>query len=499
MGKNDLIEPPSKYACFQGTFRAISQELGFESLKLAVAVSRTCTKQEFTFGYSAPGQQTTGVMGTTTAQELIAKTSTLVSGGVGRIWMSGPSDELGNPMWELSLDQDDHCAPLEYQLNARVKLTDCRDRDALHAFVHQFFSVCAANEECFDATATLTVSHDEDAKRTSNDQALADVRRSLFVAGGKHRYNTVKETAWMTLLRPALVEQLGGLANLQAWCDAPFHRIYTTKTFECLDKLSLVKQARESVVIIAGPAEARHFSWLVEWPRIAPLSLMRWHCLLLKHKALFGADVAAVEAEWQAACERHAAAERVAIESGKLLQRVSEPAEQVDHVTALEVLRQNPPRWLARVSKPSSPREARDAGNQRRLFFRIEHDQVLDHKLYGSPTEYDLLFQSPLCVGSDKRSTALVVFDATRVGHDAVVGLRTPTRQRPTRQLRCPRCWSEYFRVHAALEYTLGDREGADLAKSHRVTKSDLFSWLDVYATCSDCAWTKKVLSEECA
>ena len=216
-----------------------------------------------------------------------------------------------------------------------------------------------------------------------------------------------------------------------------------------------------------------------------------WECLLLSKGMLLGSDMHSLAFE----AHEFSRAAYASLSDGSLHE------VRVDHSTSStpvsrEYLRTNPPTFLRRRCLPGTFKDFPSSEFDNRIIWRIARPgESHAFEVWGSPTEYDLLFQSPVYIGAKQRDRAIVVADTTRVGYDAELGHDKPTRRKPIRQLRCPRCWCEKFRLAVSLECDISREEAEDLGKR----PEDLFTWLSLHAWCTNCKWHKTILDEECA
>lgn len=300
----------------------------------------------------------------------------------------------------------------------------------------------------------------------------------------------VRSHAWLTLLTEHHLKRLGGRDHLlslprtlapSAWkSDAKFSQI----TFTTVGNRVIVEDGKCNAFTLRAACESLLGpSWIAADPW--------WECMLLSKGLLLGSDMEALSREADEAERKLQAAQKR--ESVTVA-----PDEKSNSHTPVsrEYLRTNPPTFLRRRCLPGTFKDFPSSEFDNRIIWRIARPgESHAFEVWGSPTEYDLLFQSPVYIGAKQRDRAIVVADATRVGYDAELGHDKPTRRKPIRQLRCARCWCEKFRLAVSLECDISREEADDLGKR----PEDLFTWLSLHAWCTNCKWHKTILDEECA
>jgi hypothetical protein len=300
----------------------------------------------------------------------------------------------------------------------------------------------------------------------------------------------VRSHAWLTLLTEHHLKRLGGKDHLlslprtlapSVWkSSAKFSPI----TFTPVGNRVIVEDGKCNAFTLRAACESLLGpSWIAADPW--------WECMLLSKGLLLGSDMEALSREADEAERKLQAAQKR--ESVTVA-----PDEKSNSHTPVsrEYLRTNPPTFLRRRCLPGTFKDFPSSEFDNRIIWRIARPgESHAFEVWGSPTEYDLLFQSPVYIGAKQRDRAIVVADATRVGYDAELGHDKPTRRKPIRQLRCPRCWCEKFRLAVSLECDISREEAEDLGKR----PEDLFTWLSLHAWCTNCKWHKTILDEECA
>ncbi len=300
----------------------------------------------------------------------------------------------------------------------------------------------------------------------------------------------VRSHAWLTLLTEHHLKRLGGKDHLlslprtlapSVWkSSAKFSPI----TFTPVGNRVIVEDGKCNAFTLRAACESLLGpSWIAADPW--------WECMLLSKGLLLGSDMEALSREAEDAERRLQAAQK------RQPAAVAADSKPTSHTpVSREYLRTTPPTFLRRRCLPGTFKDFPSSEFDNRIIWRIARPgESHAFEVWGSPTEYDLLFQSPVYIGAKQRDRAIVVADATRVGYDAELGHDKPTRRKPIRQLRCPRCWCEKFRLAVSLECDISREEAEDLGKR----PEDLFTWLSLHAWCTNCKWHKTILDEECA
>lgn len=406
--------------------------------------------------------------------------------------LSGELDlSLSDTTWHAALAPE-HSHDKGYELELELPLAPIRAGGLanLADLIQSLMSMFAAERTCHAAYADVD-SHFEIKEQMALAwrEMLPEESRAynLWRGSGAARREHIRSVSWLTLLTPAHLAKLGGVAQLQA-ATTPWKAVGSVPEVRAIGKshamvcLSAVSAAGISPLM----APPTHFA-----QRVADAGLC-WESILRERRMLLGPDsrqTARDLAKWRA--QDVVNVRQAASLSNGDRKSASEKARSRAYY------RNHPPAFLrnrcvigSKVDFPQS------YVSPHLVVHRIAmpgHSHV--HTAWGAPSEYDYLFRGPLYIGGKTQAEAFVVIDPSIIGHDGVQRRSTRTARRKLRQLRCPQCWHDQFRFAIALEYSLKEHEIAEIG----LPAEELFTWMYVHAACAKCKWRKNVLDVECA
>jgi hypothetical protein len=406
-----------------------------------------------------------------------------------------PISGLGSDGFQIRWQDREHYGLKGCSLQVHVKLDAIPNArmPALVKAIRQIMTDVAPAPECYAADwVVATASPNHFCSDPSGYHSTAELLRRDRAWGmaRESRRHFVRRVAWFTLLTEHHLQRLGGRERLMA-----MPRDLSPRAWKKDPKYSDVSfiSVGNRVVVENGRCDAFTLRMIREKPNGHGIVAQDpwWECLLLSRGLLLGSDLDALSREADETWLEYVARWKEPSQAGNA-SVVARPAT----ATSEAYLRSNPPTFLRRRCLPGTFKDFPSSEFDNRIIWRIARPgESHAFEVWGSPTEYDLLFQSPVYIGAKQRDRAIVVADATRVGYDAELGHDKPTRRKPIRQLRCPRCWCEKFRLAVSLECDISREEAEDLGKR----PEDLFTWLSLHAWCTNCKWHKTILDEECA
>jgi hypothetical protein len=414
---------------------------------------------------------------------------------VERLAIEGPEmDHALQPSFQITWDHGVYAESVYCSLKVLIRLQSIRHSQLsnLSRIIFQMMIEAAGVRGCYAADWVVlpTVSgYCSDPAMYVHSSEL--VRRDLaWSAANESRRHYVRRIAWFTLLTEHHLKKLGGIDNFLS-----IHKEISSAGWRRVQRRSelYLTPVGQSVVVQNGSCDASTIDCIRDQLSFHEYvgADVWWECLLLSKGMLLGSDMHSLAFE----AHEFSRAAYASLSDGSLHQvRVGHSTSSTP--VSREYLRTTPPTFLRRRCLPGTFKDFPSSEFDNRIIWRIARPgESHAFEVWGSPTEYDLLFQSPVYIGAKQRDRAIVVADATRVGYDAELGHDKPTRRKPIRQLRCPRCWCEKFRLAVSLECDISREEAEDLGKR----PEDLFTWLSLHAWCTNCKWHKTILDEECA